>query len=161
MTTKNLTASIWRNPIHFIACGFGSGAAPLMPGTAGTVAAIPLYLLLRHLSLTHYCLMLIVVTLFGIWVCGKTARDFQVHDHPSIVWDEIAGYLITMFAAPAGWVWIILGFGLFRFFDILKPWPIRAIDTHVKGGTGIMLDDVLAAVYAWLILQGIAWISLP
>jgi phosphatidylglycerophosphatase A len=79
-----------------------------------------------------------------------------VHDHPGIVWDEIAGYLLTMVAAPKGWLWVWLGFGLFRLFDIWKPWPIRWLDRHVQGGLGIMVDDTLAAIYALIGLQLLA-----
>lgn len=145
--------SVWRNPIHFLAYGFGSGAIPIAPGTFGTLAAIPIYLLMQNLALPYYLIVLAVITLVGIALCHITARDLGVHDHPGIVWDEIAGYLLTMIAAPKGWLWIWLGFGLFRLFDIWKPWPIRWLDRHVKGGLGIMVDDTLAAVYAWIGLQ--------
>jgi phosphatidylglycerophosphatase A len=94
-----------------------------------------------------------VMAILGIWICQASSRDLGVHDHPGIVWDEIVGYLITMATAPAGWLWVVLGFVLFRFFDILKPWPISWADKRVHGGLGIMLDDVLAAVYAWLVLH--------
>ena len=94
----------------------------------------------------------------GIWLCGRSADRLGVHDHPAIVWDEIVGYLITMLLAPTGWVWILLGFILFRIFDIWKPWPIRWLDKQVRGGAGIMLDDVLAAVFAMIFLQIIAYL---
>ncbi|MCP5420739.1 MAG: phosphatidylglycerophosphatase A [Gammaproteobacteria bacterium] len=152
-------ANILRNPIHFLALGFGSGCAPKAPGTFGTLAAIPLYLPLQHLALGYYIALVIVTFILGVWVCGRTSRDLGVHDHPSIVWDEVVGYFITMLGAPHGVGWMILGFGLFRLFDIVKPWPIKAADKHVGGGFGIMFDDVLAAVYAWLILQGVAFFS--
>jgi len=148
--------SVWRNPIHFLAFGCGSGAVPVAPGTFGTLVAVPIYLLLEPLALPRYLLIVIVMTLIGIVLCHITARDIGVHDHGGIVWDEIAGYLLTMAAAPSGWQWIVLGFVLFRLFDIVKPWPIRLADKQVSGGFGIMLDDVLAAGYAWIILQSIA-----
>ncbi|HHH48951.1 MAG TPA: phosphatidylglycerophosphatase A [Gammaproteobacteria bacterium] len=150
-------SSVWRNPVHFLAFGLGSGAAPVAPGTFGTLAAIPLYLLLAPLPLWGYLLAVAAVSLAGIWLCGRTSRDLGVHDHPGIVWDEFAGYLVTMIAAPAGWLWIAAGFVLFRLFDILKPWPIRWIDRRVHGGLGIMLDDLLAGVLAALVLQAVAW----
>lgn len=146
----------WRNPIHFLAFGFGSGAMPKAPGTWGTLVAIPIYLLLQPLSLPIYLAALSLLTLFGIWLCHRTASDMGVHDHPGIVWDEIIGYLITMIAAPAGWMWLVLGFVLFRFFDIIKPWPIRWADRHVEGGIGIMLDDILAGMMALAVLQVLA-----
>ena len=146
-------ASVWRNPVHFLAFGLGSGAAPKAPGTFGTLAAVPLYLLLEPLSTTVYALMLLVTFLVGIYLCGKTSEDMGVHDHGGIVWDEFVGYWITMFLAPAGWLWIVLGFIFFRFFDIIKPWPIGWVDKHVSGGFGIMLDDVLAGIMAFVCLQ--------
>lgn len=154
MNHKNkIPSSIFTNPIHFIACGFGSGAMPYAPGTFGTMVAIPLYLIIQPLSLVVYLSVLFVATFIGFWLCGKTARDFGVHDHPAIVWDEILGYGITMIAAPQGWLWIILGFLLFRLFDIWKPWPIHTIDQYVNNGVGIVLDDIIAGVYASISLQ--------
>ncbi len=143
----------WRNPIHLLAFGFGSGAMPKAPGTWGTLAAVPLYLLLQPLSLSLYLLILLLLTLVGIWLCHRTASDMGVHDHPGIVWDEFVGYLITMAAAPVGWGWVVVGFVLFRLFDIVKPWPISWVDAHVHGGVGIMLDDVLAGAMALLCMQ--------
>ncbi len=143
----------WRNPIHLLAFGFGSGAMPKAPGTWGTLAAVPLYLLMEPLALPLYLLLLLLLALLGVWLCHRTASDMGVHDHPGIVWDEFVGFFITMIAAPAGWVWIVVGFILFRFFDILKPWPIRWVDTHVRGGFGIMFDDVLAGLMALACMQ--------
>lgn len=147
------TRSVFRNPIHFLAFGFGSGLLPKMPGTYGTVAAIPLYLLLVHLSLTWYVVATLLLIAFAIYASHVTARDLGVHDYPGIVIDEIVGYLLTMVAIPFGWFWIVSGFVLFRVFDIWKPWPIRWLDRHVSGGLGIVVDDLLAAVYAWVVLQ--------
>jgi phosphatidylglycerophosphatase A len=147
----------WFNPIHLLAFGFGSGAAPKAPGTWGTLAAVLIYWPLSQLSPEHYLLMLLVTSVMGIYICGQTARDLGVHDHGSIVWDEFVGFWITMFAAPVGWVWVMVGFVLFRFFDIIKPWPISWIDKKITGGFGIMLDDVIAGVMAAVVLQGIAW----
>lgn len=142
-----------KNPLHLLALGLGSGCLPRAPGTFGTLVAIPLYLLLQSLAPWWYALVTLVLLVLGIFLCGHTARALGVHDHPAIVWDEIVGYLITLFMAPPGWVPVILGFILFRLFDILKPWPIRSIDRQVAGGLGIMLDDVLAGVFAWGCLQ--------
>ena len=147
----------WFNPIHLLAFGFGSGAAPKAPGTWGTLAAVLIYWPLSQLSPEHYLLMLLVTSVMGIYICGQTARDLGVHDHGSIVWDEFVGFWITMFAAPVGSVWVVVGFVLFRFFDIIKPWPISWIDKKITGGFGIMLDDVIAGVMAAVVLQGIAW----
>lgn len=149
--------SVWRNPVHFLAFGLGSGAAPWAPGTFGTLAAVPLWYLLAQTSLPVYLTLTLVAFVIGIWLCGRTSRDLGVHDHGGIVWDEFVGYWITMIAVPVDWIWALLGFVLFRLFDIWKPWPIRPIDRHVHGGLGIMLDDVLAGVFAALVLQGLLW----
>jgi phosphatidylglycerophosphatase A len=151
--TPSVEAFKWSNPVHVLAFGFGAGRLPVAPGTFGTVVGIPALLILSQLSLWLYLLVTLFLFVFGIWLCQQTARDLGVHDHPGIVWDEIVGYLVTMTAAPVGWVWIILGFGLFRFFDIVKPWPIRTVDTCIGGGLGIMLDDLLAGLYATFILH--------
>jgi len=148
-----LPLSIWTNPLLLLACGLGSGAARFAPGTFGTLVAIPLYWFMQPLSILYYALITLVLFLLGIGLCGYAARKLGVHDHPGIVWDEIVGYLITMFMAPAGLMWIIIGFALFRLFDIWKPWPISWLDAKVSGGFGIMIDDVLAGIYAACLLQ--------
>ncbi len=141
------------NPVHFLALGFGSGLSPKAPGTMGTVAAIPVFLVLSALPLVWYLLATAAIFAVGVWICDRAARDFGVHDHPAIVWDEIAGFLVAMIAVPAGLGWVLLGFVLFRLFDILKPWPIRWLDRHVHGGLGIMLDDVLAGLFALVLIH--------
>ncbi len=155
-----MVKTVLSSPVHFLAFGFGSGLSPKAPGTAGTLAAIPLYLLLVQLPLLGYLLAVCLITLGGVWLCGESSRRLGVHDHGGIVWDEFAGFFVTMIAAPSGWMWIGLGFALFRLFDIWKPWPVRVADRHIHGGLGIMLDDLLAGVYAWLVLQVIAHFSL-
>jgi phosphatidylglycerophosphatase A len=136
------------NPIHFLALGFGSGLLPKAPGTFGTLAAIPLYLLLAPSSMSVYLVAVIVMSIAGIYICGKAAEDAGVPDHGAIVWDEIVGFLITMFMVPLSWQSVIVGFILFRIFDIFKPWPISFIDKNVHGGLGIMLDDIIAGLAA-------------
>lgn len=143
----------WRNPLHLLAFGLGSGGLPKAPGTFGTLAAIPLYLLLQPLSLTAYLLIILSMFLFGVWLCDRVSTDLGVHDHGGIVWDEWVGFLITMIAAPQGWQWLLAGFALFRLFDIWKPWPIGLLDKRVGGGLGIMLDDVLAGIYGLAVMQ--------
>jgi phosphatidylglycerophosphatase A len=152
---KRISPRLLRNPVHLLSLGFGSGLAPVAPGTFGTLVAVPLYLLLWPLEPWLYAAVVVAAFLAGIGLCELTARRLGVHDHPGIVWDEIVGYLITMSLAPAGLLWVGIGFVLFRLFDILKPWPIRWADRRVGGGFGIMLDDVLAAGYAWLVLQAL------
>ena len=151
-----MNTSIWKNPIHFLAFGLGMGTSPVMPGTMGTLLAVPLYLILQPLPFIFYLAITITMLLLGIYICGVTAKDIGVPDHSGIVWDEIVGYLITMTFAPTGWIWVILGFCLFRFFDIIKPWPINWIDRTFKNGTGMMMDDVLAGVYAGIIIGIVA-----
>jgi phosphatidylglycerophosphatase A len=136
------------DPIHFLALGFGSGLLPKAPGTYGTLAAIPLYLLLAPVSVNIYLAIVIVMSLAGIYICGKAAKDAGVHDHGAIVWDEIVGFLITMFMVPISWQSIVVGFILFRIFDIFKPWPISYIDKNLHGGLGIMVDDIFAGLAA-------------
>ena len=136
------------NPIHFLALGFGSGLLPKAPGTYGTLAAIPLYLLLAPTSMNFYLVVVILMRISGIYICGKAAEDAGVHDHGAIVCDEIVGFLITMFLVPLSWQSVVVGFVLFRIFDIFKPWPISFIDKNVHGGLGIMVDDILAGLAA-------------
>jgi len=139
--------------VHWLAFGFGSGCSPWAPGTFGTLAAIPIYLLLQATSLWMYLLITTLMFFIGIWLCGKTTKKLGVHDHSGIVWDEIVGYLVTMIAAPQGWLWIVTGFVLFRVFDILKPWPISIADKNISGGFGIMIDDIIAGIFAFTTLQ--------
>lgn len=156
---RELVQTVLKSPVHFLAFGLGSGLSPKAPGTAGTLAAVPLYLLLLQLPLAYYVLALLVATVFGVWVCGKSSQLLGVHDHGGIVWDEFVGFWITMLMAPPGWLWLLCGFVLFRVFDIWKPWPIRAVDRTVEGGLGIMLDDILAGAFALLALQLLAWLT--
>lgn len=157
MNTVKLSNKVWQDPAYFIAFGFGSGLMPVAPGTWGTLAAIPVYLLLAGQPLIIYLLMTSLAFLLGVWVSDKVSQEMGVHDYSGIVWDEVVGYLLTMTMAPIGWGWMIIGFILFRIFDIWKPQPIRSIDKQVHGGIGIMLDDVLAAIPAWLLIQLLAW----
>ena len=159
-TTDNPPESpdLLRNPMQFLAFGFGSGLSPKAPGTAGTLVAIPIYLLIADLGLLHYTLFIAVTSLLGIWICGVASRQLNVHDHPGIVWDEFVGYWITMWAVPADWTWIIAGFVAFRVFDIVKPWPISVLDRRVGGGLGIMVDDMLAGVMACITLHIAMWL---
>ena len=143
-----------RNPVHFLAFGFGSGLSPKAPGTAGTLVAMLLWPLLAGLPLEIYLAIVAVVSVGGFYLCGKTASDLGVHDHPGIVWDEIAGYWLAMAAIPCTWYWMLAGFVLFRLFDIWKPWPISWLDKQVHGGVGIMADDLLAGLFAWILLFG-------
>lgn len=150
---RKIPLSYLKNPIHFLSLGFGSGLSPKAPGTMGTLAAIPLYLLLAQLDLHWYLLVTIVLALVGTWFCAYTSAALEVHDHPGIVIDEFVGFLITMIAVPLNPYTLVLGFMLFRLFDIIKPWPIGWLDRKLHGGPGIMLDDVLAGVYALALMH--------
>lgn len=148
---------LFANPNHFFAFGFGSGLAPKAPGTFGTLAAVPIYWLIQDLNWPLYLSWLLVTFALGVLWCDRSSKALGVHDHGGIVWDEFVGYWITMFMAPAGWLWIIIGFVLFRLFDIVKPWPIRWLDQKVHGGFGIMLDDLAAGIFAAVCLQLLHW----
>lgn len=150
---KELPKGFLKDPANFLAFGLGSGCSPKAPGTAGTVIAVLLYLPLQYLPLWLYLGFIVVTFILGVWLCEHASKSLGVHDHGGIVWDEFVGYWITMIAAPAGWLWILLGFVLFRLFDIWKPWPIKLADKKVGGGFGVMFDDVLAGIYALIGLQ--------
>lgn len=157
MMPNSTTKIVLKNPIHILSFGFGSGLSPVAPGTMGTLVAIPIFLVLATYSPAIYLLFVVITFFVGCWASGRTTRALNVHDHPGIVIDEIVGYLITMIFVPVTWYWVILGFLLFRLFDIWKPWPISIVDKQVKGGLGIMIDDVLAALYSLLSLHIVIW----
>lgn len=152
-----LNGSIWQNPIHFLTCGFGIGTFPYFPGTVATAAAIPLVLFLSRFSPLIYSIICAVLFLIGIYLCGKTNRDFHTDDHPAAVFDEIATFPVTMFGLPIQWQYLLAAFLLFRFFDIVKPWPISWADKHIHGGFGVMFDDLLAALATLAILHAILY----
>lgn len=137
-----------KSPTQLLAFGFGAGLSPRAPGTLGTVVAVPLYWLLSGLDLVSYTAVVVVAFVAGVWICDRASRQLQVHDHPGIVWDEFVGYWIALWALPVHWTWMLAGFVVFRVFDIAKPWPIGWLDKRVKGGFGIMIDDVIAGVMA-------------
>jgi len=153
-------AQLLANPANFLALGAGSGLAPKAPGTFGTVAAIPLFLLMPY-SLPIYLLIVLLLFVLGVWLCDTCANNLGVHDHPAIVFDEWVGYLITMIAVPRSLALIALGFVLFRLFDVLKPWPIGLADKRVSGGLGIMIDDVIAGLFAAITLHVILLCLVP
>lgn len=144
---------ILRHPAHFFAFGFGSGLFPRSPGTMGTLVAFPIFWYLEPLLTDAlFILVLIAAFAFGVWVCEKTGRALGVADYGGIVWDEIVAFLLVLFFTPDGFFWSLLSFSLFRFFDILKPPPIRHFDRTWHGGLGVMFDDILAAGYTLLCL---------
>ncbi len=144
--------AVLANPANFFALGAGLGLAPKAPGTVGTLLGIPLLFLMPQ-STVAYLVVVLVLFAFGVWCCHSCADTLGVHDHPGIVWDEVVGYLLTMIAMPRTALWVLAGFVVFRLFDILKPWPISWVDRRIHGGLGIMLDDILAAVFSVIVLQ--------
>jgi len=157
---KNVPVKLLLHPAHFLSLGFGSGLLPKAPGTFGTLAAIPLYLLMSHyLTNVLYVIVTVAMLVIGIWICGMTEKAIGIHDHGSIVWDEVVGFLITMLFAPVTWWTVLAGFLLFRLFDILKPFPVSWLDRHMQGGLGTMMDDVAAGVLAWVSLQLLLWLQ--
>lgn len=144
---------VWQNPLYFFAFGFGSGAMPFAKGTFGTLLAIPFYLMLKPLPLGYYLSFVIIFIILSALASDIVSRKIREHDHPGMCIDEFAGFFVTMIAAPPAPVWILIGFLLFRFFDIIKPWPIKFIDENVGGGFGMVLDDVVAGIFSCLIIQ--------
>lgn len=140
--------TLLKDPGHLLSMGFGSGLAPIASGTFGTLAAIPIYILARYHSLTAFLILTAVSILGGIYLCDRTTKALGVQDHSAIVWDEFAGFFVTMLWVPMNWKTILAGFFLFRILDILKPWPASYFDNHVNGGAGVLLDDVFAGLYA-------------
>lgn len=141
-----------KTPSGLLAFGFGSGLSPFAPGTAGTIAAIPFAIALKNLSSIWFWLVLVATFALGVWLCGRVSERMGVHDHGGIVWDEMVGYWLAVAFVPNQWEWLLAAFVIFRFFDIFKPWPIRQLDKNVTGGFGIMIDDVLAAIYTIVLL---------
>jgi phosphatidylglycerophosphatase A len=159
MATDNaeIRHKVLRDPVNFLAFGLGSGLSPVAPGTAGSAVGLALAWATLELPLAARLLVAIALILSGVWICGESARRIAVHDHPGIVWDEIAGiYVALLVVPPPIWAWALC-FGLFRLFDVWKPWPIRDLDHRLKGGVGIMLDDLVAALYTAIILVFVGW----
>lgn len=139
-------------PTGLLAFGFGSGLSPVAPGTMGTLVAIPFIFVLKSLATVGFWMALVMLFLLGIWLCDHVSRKLGKHDHGGIVWDEMVGYWLSVALVPLQWQWLLAGFVLFRFFDIFKPWPINLIDKKVSGGFGIMIDDLVAALFTLCLL---------
>ncbi len=157
MTQKVSARTVFTDPVHILAFGFGTGLAPRAPGTFGTLVALPIAYLTLDLGLATQIAVAVLLTLSGVWICGESAKRIGVHDHGGIVWDEIAGMYVTLLVAPSTIIGWAFAFVAFRLFDIVKPWPIRDLDHRMKGGLGIMLDDIAAALYAMLLLALYGW----
>ena len=139
-------------PAGFLAFGFGSGLSPFAPGTLGTLVAVPFACALKTLEPSWYSAVLLLAFALGVALCTRISKHLGVHDHGGIVWDEMVGYWLAVALVPNQWQWLLAAFVLFRFFDILKPWPIRQLDKKVSGGFGIMIDDVAAGLYTLAVL---------
>ena len=135
-----------RDPVLAVAFGLGIGLTPRLPGTVGTLLAIPLWWWLSDLNVLSYLAITAGAFLLGIWVCNHATDTLGRHDHPGIVFDEIVGYLLALVVVPVNIGWLLLSFVLFRFFDIVKPWPICWLDRRIQGGFGVMLDDLIAGL---------------
>ena len=158
MSKRVAARTVFTDPVHLLAFGFGTGLSPFAPGTVGTLVAFPIAWLTLDLGLASQIAVAVLLILSGIWICGESAKRIGVHDHGGIVWDEVAGMYVTLLLAPptiTGWA---LAFLAFRLFDIVKPWPIRDLDHRMKGGLGIMLDDIAAALYAMILLAFYGWL---
>ncbi len=147
-----------RHPLNLLAFGFGSGLMRKAPGTFGSVAALPFLPLFAPLPLVFGAALLVVTAAAGIVICGHAGRQLGQADPGCVVWDEMVGVWLTLFAVPLSLPAVVAGFLLFRLFDIAKPWPISWCDRHLKGGLGIMVDDLVAALLAALVLRlGLSW----
>ncbi len=163
-TEKNSQAvaarTVFTDPVNFLAFGFGTGLAPVAPGTAGSLPGVLLFWLTLDFGLYVQLTVAAVLVIAGVWICGESARRIGVHDHGGIVWDEIAGMYLTLLAAPLTPIGWLAAFVLFRVMDIVKPWPIRDLDHRLGGGVGIMLDDLVAALYAAVVLGLYRWLMI-
>jgi phosphatidylglycerophosphatase A len=156
--TKVEARAVFTDPVNFLAFGFGTGLAPVAPGTFGSIPGVLLFWLTLGCGLYVQLGVAVALVVAGVWICGESARRIGVHDHGGIVWDEIAGMYITLFLAPVTVPGFVVAFLLFRAADIVKPWPIRDLDHRIHGGLGIMLDDLVAALYAALLLALYGWL---
>ncbi len=152
MAEKALTFN-WSRPAHLLASGFGAGLAPVAPGTMGTLVAVPMYWALKSIGPGFYLAAIVFGFIIGVYVCSRVNHDLDREDHPGIVWDEIIGFWVAMIGSPLTWQYLLAGFFLFRLFDIWKPWPISWLDFNVRGGLGVMLDDLVAGILAALVLN--------
>lgn len=144
-----------------LSLGLGTGLVPKAPGTWGSLLAVPVFIVLYPYGQLVYITAVAALFVLGVYLAGRTARALGVHDHNAIVIDEVVGMLATWIAIDPGWAAVLAGFVLFRFFDIVKPWPIRRIDQSCSGGLGIMLDDLAAAVMAAAVLQVLVHVAPP
>ena len=149
-STETLARTVVRDPVHWLAFGFGAGLLPIAPGTWASLFTALIFWLVAPLPTPEFLAVIAVLFVAGVWICGESARRIGVHDHGGIVLDEVVGMLLTLLVVSHEIIWIGVAFLFFRIADVWKPWPIRDVDHRLSGGLGIMLDDVLAAIYAAL-----------
>ena len=149
--------TVLTDPVHLLAFGGGAGLAPKAPGTVGSLWGVVLAWLTAAWPPSGQAALLLLVFVAGIWICGESARRLGEHDHPGIVWDEIAGCYLTLLFSGGEVLWLATGFLAFRVFDIWKPWPIRDLDHRLRGGAGIMLDDIVAGAFGAAVLVMLQW----
>ena len=147
----------WKYPVHFLAYGFGTGLAPVAPGTVGTLVGVVFFRIMAPLRPAYYWAIVAGLGAAGIFICEQTANDLGMRDPSAIVWDEIVGYLVAMYRLPPRWNWIVAGFVVYRAFDVWKPYPIGMVEERFGIGTAIMADDIVAGFYAWCVLQLVRW----
>ncbi len=152
---RSLARQVLRDPVHWIAFGFGAGLLPIAPGTWGSALAAVIFWLAPPLALQTHAIIVIGGFILGVWLCGVSARRLGVHDHPGIVFDEIVAMWATLAVVPRLALWSVIAFFVFRVMDVWKPWPIREADHRIPGGLGIMLDDALAAAFAAVIVSSL------
>jgi len=155
---KQLKRDVWRDPLVFVASGFGLGLMPLTPGSFATLGGLAIYFCIWHLPWWGYLIVLCLVTWLAIDLSDRLSKAYKLHDPTVVCLDEFAGMLLTLFLVPTHWYFIIAGFLLFRLFDIWKPWLVGIIDKKMDSGFGMVLDDLVAAVFAWIILQVINYL---
>ncbi|MGB9149223.1 MAG: phosphatidylglycerophosphatase A [Burkholderiales bacterium] len=152
---KFITASAAR----FIAFGFGSGLSPKAPGTFGSLLGVGFYFLLApFFPSSAIFILLVLLFALGVWACDRTGRDLGVADHGGMVWDEIVAMMLVLSFTPLSVFWYVLAFALFRLFDIWKPFPIGLLEKEFKGGFGVMIDDIMAAIYAIGVIRVALWL---
>ena len=153
-----MARKVLRDPVNLLAFGLGTGLSPVAPGSVGSLLGVVLAWAVQPLAVELQIMVAVAMIVGGVWICGESERRIGVHDHSGIVWDEIAAMYSILLIVPisvGGWA---LAFALFRLFDIWKPWPIRDLDHRLHGGLGIMLDDLVAALYAALVLGFGGWL---
>ena len=157
-SSYNFTRTVMTHPIHFLAFGFGIGLMPFAPGTFGSLLGFLLFFTTRDLGFDIQLIIALSAFFSGVWICGASAKKIGEHDYKGIVWDEIVGMYVTLLAVSFSLINSTLAFILFRLMDILKPWPINYLDKKIKGGLGIMLDDLFAAFYSIILLLTIKFV---